>query len=406
MSVIWVVRIAAAALLMSPTTSMAADPAQVEQGRYLAVAGDCAACHTAPGGAAYAGGVSIQTPFGTLISPNITPDIKTGIGRMSDAQFLGDMHTGISSDGHLYPAFPYPYFTKVTDADVLAIYAWLKTLPPVRNKIKSNQLPFPFNIRASMRVWNSLNFTEGRFVPVAGKSDSWNRGAYLVEGLAHCGACHTAKTSLGGDERSRLLQGGVLDQWFAPNLTGDTHTGIGGWSVEQIALYLQSGHNDFAAATGPMAEVVSVSTSKLTDADRRAIATYLKDLPGQPNIASPSVDGAVMQLGAAVYDQQCAACHTGQGTGVDGLAPAFAHAPSVQASDPINLVRAVLLGAASVATDTAPTAPAMPAFGWKLSDQQIAAVLNYVRTSWGNAAAPLDAGQVHTLRERLRASAR
>ena len=403
MSALHAARIAAAALLI-PITSIAAEPTQVAQGRYLAIVGDCAACHTAPGGASYAGGVPIQTPFGTLISPNITPDIKTGIGWMSDAQFLGEMHTGVGRDRHLYPAFPYPYFTKVSDADVRAIHAWLKTLPPVSNQIKTNQLVFPLNIRASIGVWNALNFIEGRFVPVVGKSDTWNRGAYLVEGLAHCGACHTAKNILSGDERASPLQGGVLNQWFAPNLTGDTHTGIGGWSVAQIALYLQSGHNEFAAATGPMAEVVTDSTSQMTDADRQAIAIYLKDQPGQPNVTRPAVDGSVMALGAAVYDQQCAACHAGKGTGIDGLAPAFAHAPGIQASESINLVRAVLLGAASVATDTAPTGAAMPAFGWKLSDQQIAAVLSYIRISWGNAAAPVDAGQVHTLRDSLTAA--
>jgi len=396
-------RIAAAALLLIPVTSMAADTAQVEQGRYLGIVGDCAACHTAPGGAAFAGGLSIQTPFGTLISSNITPDRDTGIGGMSDAQFLSALHTGVGLAGHLYPAFPYPYFTKATDADVLAIHAWLNTLTPVSNEIKINQLPFPFSIRASMRVWNALNFTEGRFVPQAEKSEVWNRGAYLVEGLAHCGACHTAKNALGGDEQTSALQGGVLNQWLAPNLTGDTHLGIGDWSVAQIALYLQSGHNAFTAATGPMADVVTNSTSQMTEADRQAIATYLKDQPGQPVPYSPAPDAAVMQLGAMVYDQQCAACHTGHGTGIDGLAPAFAHAPSIQASDPINLVRAVLLGAASVATDTAPTAAAMPAFGWKLSDQQIAAVLSYIRASWGNKAAPLDAGKVQALRDSLSA---
>ena len=184
-------------------------------------------------------------------------------------------------------------------------------------------------------------------------------------------------------------------------MTGDTHTGIGAWSVEEITLYLHSGHNASTAATGPMAEVVRLSTSQMTDADRQAIAIYLKDQPGQPTVTPAAVAGPVMQLGAVVYDQQCAACHTDRGAGIDGLAPAFAHAPSIQASNPVNLVRAVLLGAASVATDTAPTGAAMPAFGWKLSDQQVAAVLSYIRTSWGNAAAPVDTSLVHGLRESL-----
>lgn len=399
-----VTRVAAALGLLSLASAASAEtatPAQIEQGRYLAVVGDCVACHTAPGGPPFAGGLAIQTPFGTLLSPNITPDRQTGIGALSDAQFLTEMHAGVAPYGHMYPAFPYPYFTKVTDADVLAIRAWLNTLAPVVNTVKPDQLPFPFRIRASMVAWNAINFTKGRFTPLADKSTVWNRGAYLVEGLGHCGACHTAKTWLGGDERATPLQGGVLSQWFAPNLTGDARRGIGSWTIGEIALYLQSGHNAFAAAAGPMAEVVTHSTSLMTDADRVAIATYLKDQPGQPPARIAAADGGVMQLGGVVYDQQCSSCHSSNGTGIDGLAPAFARAPDIDAPDPINLVRAVLNGAVSVATETAPTGPAMPAFDWKLSDQQIAAVITYVRSSWGNSASALDAAKVHSLRASL-----
>jgi mono/diheme cytochrome c family protein len=299
----------------------------VEQGRYLAILGDCSACHTAPGGAELAGGSPIETPFGKLVPPNITPDKATGIGNMTDAEFLKVFHEGIAPRGHLYPGFPYPYYTKVSDADVLAIRAWLNTLPAVSHAVTANQLPFPFDIRANMIAWNELYFTPGRFAPVAGKSEIWNRGAYIVEGLGHCGACHTAKTALGGDDDKKRLQGGVLDQWFAPNLTGDVRSGVGGWSIDEITLYLKSGHNAYAAATGPMAEVVSQSTSRMKDSDLLAIATYLKDQPGQPLPPVKAVDAATMQEGEAVFADHCTACHRPDGTGVDGLAPALAHRP-------------------------------------------------------------------------------
>jgi mono/diheme cytochrome c family protein len=379
------------------------DFALIARGRYLATAGDCISCHTAPGGKPYAGGHELETPFGTLIGPNLTPDRETGIGTWSDDQFVAALQEGTGPHGHLYPAMPYPYYTRITRDDALAIRAYLATLEPVHNPVVANQLPFPFNIRASMAAWNALFFTSGRFEPDASKSDEWNRGAYLVEGLGHCGACHTPKNMLGADRSSRALQGGLLQNWFSPSLKQDGRKGLGTWSVDDVVSYLKTGHNRMSSATGPMAEVVTNSTSQMTMADLRAIAVYLKDLPasGESPAAREAPDDRVMRAGKAAYIDQCAACHVSTGSGVAQLFPTLKGSPTVQSADPTSLIRVVLEGAQSVATDGAPTGPAMPAFGWKLSDDEIAAILTYVRNSWGNAAPSVSADDVKKLRGEL-----
>jgi mono/diheme cytochrome c family protein len=375
----------------------------IRRGKYLTTLGDCVACHTAPGGKPFAGGRAIATPFGALIAPNITPDGETGIGDWTDAQFTMAMQKGIGRGGeHLYPAMPYPYYTKAATEDILAIRAYLNTLESVRNAVKSNQLPFPFDIRASMLAWNMLFFTPGEFKPVAGKSEEWNRGAYLVDGLGHCGACHTAKNFLGGDKASKAYQGGILQGWYAPNITDDKRTGLGGWSVEDIAEYLKTGHNRIAAASGPMAEVVSDSMQWMTDADLKAIAVYLKDLPGQnQEVTAVSAQDRAVVAGQTIYVDNCSACHTPTGAGIPQLFPALANAPSIQSADATSLIRVVLQGTQSVATVAAPTAPAMPALGWKLSDEEVASVVTYIRNSWGNAAVSVSASDVHSARQVL-----
>jgi mono/diheme cytochrome c family protein len=298
---------------------------------------------------------------------------------------------------------PYTYYTKATREDVLAIRAYLETVDPVHNEVKVNQLPFPFNVRASMVGWNELYFKRGAFAPVAGRSDEWNRGAYLVEGLGHCGLCHTAKNAVGGDETTRALQGSALQGWYAPNLTGDLRTGLGSWSVEGVVAYLKTGHNNVSAATGPMSDVVVHSTSKMTDTDLRAIAVYLKGQPAPNGESQKPVSGEdrMMRAGEAIYLDNCAACHTSAGTGIPQLFPALKGSPSVQSADPASLIRVVLRGAQSVATNPAPTGPAMPALGWKLSDDEVAAVVTYIRNSWGNAASPVSAGNVESARRQL-----
>jgi mono/diheme cytochrome c family protein len=378
---------------------------EIERGRYLTILGDCAACHTMPGSEHdFAGGRPIETPFGKILAPNITPDRETGIGAWSDDEFVSALTQGTGRDGaHLYPAMPYTYLTRVTREDALAIRSYLSTVPAVPNAVISNQLPFPFNQRVSMVAWNALFFTPGIFRPVNGKSAEWNRGAYLAEGLMHCGMCHTPKNVLGGDKTAQRLQGYALQGWFAPDITPDNRRGIGGWSADDIVAYLKTGHNRTAAASGPMGEEVSLSSSRLTDADLHAIAVYLKDQPNRDHAdeATVAADDGVMKVGAAIYADECSACHTPKGTGIAELFPALAEAPSVQSTDPTSLIRVVLRGARSVATNEAPTGPAMPSFAWLLNDEQVASVTTYIRNAWGNASPAVTASQVAATREAL-----
>ena len=378
---------------------------RIERGRYLAVLGDCAGCHTAPGGAPFAGGLALQTPFGTLVAPNITPDPDTGIGNMTNDDFLATLHEGRGHNGkRLYPAMPYPAYTKMTDDDVLAMRAYFATIAPVKNHVVSNQLPFPLNIRVAMAFWNGLNFTSGRYQPNPQKSAAWNRGAYIVEGPAHCGTCHTPKTLLGGDKNNVALTGATLQGWFAPDITNDTRKGIGGWSTDDLVQYLKTGTNKWTLASGPMAEAVSHSTSQMNDEDILAIATYLKDSGEGVASAKPAAVAAstsVMRAGAAIYKDSCAACHRDSGEGDAHLFPRLAGSALVQSDDPTTLARVVLHGTRAVATAGAPTGPAMPAFDWRLDDAQVAAVLTYIRNNWGNAADAVSATAVANQRASL-----
>ena len=381
------------------------DFTKIERGRYLVTAADCAACHTAAGGAPFAGGRSIETPFGNVLAANITPDRETGIGAWSDAEFDAALRLGRGRRGSfLYPAMPFVYYTKLTKDDVGAIRSYLATVTPVRNAVVSNQLPFPFNIRASMAVWDALYFHAGDFEPDPHKSEAWNRGAYLVEGPGHCGACHTPKNWLGGDETAKSLRGYSIQGWFAPNITNGKRDGLGRWSTADLATYLKSGHNKFSAATGPMAEEVSLSTSQMTDADIDAIAIFLRGQSGgaeTKTISEPS--SSQMKAGEAIYQDACSACHGANGEGVPNLYPDLASAPSVRAADPPSLIRVVLRGARSVATEKEPTAPAMPAFAWQLSDAQVAAVLTYLRSRGSEKASPIEASSVRSARASLAA---
>lgn len=377
---------------------------QIQNGHYLATAADCFACHTQrDGGKPFAGGRPIETPFGNITSPNITPDSETGIGAWTDDQFVRAVREGVGRDGsRLYPAMPYTSYTKMSRDDVLAIRAYLKTIQPVHNAVRSNTLPFPFNIRAAMRVWDALYFTPGEFKADPKQSAVWNRGAFLVEGPGHCAACHTPKNFLGGDKTDTGLGGGKLQGWFAPDITGDTRQGLGSWSEAEIATYLKTGHNGVTAATGPMAEEVLDSTSKLNDADRMAMATYLKSVPSHSDQASPTPAGrSVMAAGQAIYHDECSACHGLEGKGTAQLFPALAHSSIARARDPSTAIRLVLRGVRSVATKDEPTAPGMPSFGWQLNDAQVAAVLTYIGNTWNNAAAPITADQVKQARKSL-----
>jgi len=374
----------------------------VEKGRYLARVGDCAACHTVAGGQPFAGGVPIVTPFGTLLGANITPDVDTGIGGWSFDDFQRVMSEGHApGNKRLYAAMPYTAYTKVTREDNRALWAYLQTVQPAKHAVDVNQLPFPFNQRESLIAWNWLNFEPGEFKANPAKSEQWNRGAYIVEGLGHCGSCHTPKTMTGGDEGSKFLAGGSLQGWMAPDITANAHSGIGAWTEADIVQYLKTGANRFDIASGPMAEEVEHSSQHWTDDDLKAVAVYLKD--GQAGTAPKPLAAtqSAMVNGQRVYADRCAACHVANGAGVSHLFPQLAQAPLVNNDDATSLIRVVLAGSRAGTTDAAPTGPAMPSFGWNLSDENVADVLTYVRNSWGNAAPAVSADEVKKARADL-----
>jgi mono/diheme cytochrome c family protein len=380
-------------------------PDQVASGKYLADAGDCMSCHTAPKGKPFAGGRGLETPFGTIYTPNITPDKDTGIGAWSQAQFARAMKEGVRADGsHLYPAFPYPYYTKATDQDIDAIYSYLRALEPINSKAPPNKLEGPLGNRFFAHSWEALFFRPGAFQPNAGKSKEWNRGAYLVEGLGHCGACHTPKNTFGADKESASFKGGQLEGWVAPNLTGDSMKGLRDWGNDDVVEYLKTGRNAFAQAGGPMGEVIANSTQLLTKEDLQAIAIYLKDLPGDASKPPvQNISAAVMKSGEAIYLDQCSACHKSNGEGVPQMFPALAGGGVSVQDDPTSIIHVILGGARTVPTDAKPTPSSMPAYSWKLNDAEIAAVASYVRNSWGNAAPVVLPSQVKTLRDKLSA---
>jgi mono/diheme cytochrome c family protein len=380
----------------------------VEKGRYLTTLGDCAACHTLPGKPAFSGGVVLDTPFGKLLGANITPDLVSGIGRWSFDDFQNAMSKGHGLDGkRLYGAMPFTAYTKVTVRDNQAIWAYLQTLDAASNPVETNQLPFPFNVRTSLIGWNLINFEQGEFKADPKKSEQWNRGAYLVEGLGHCGTCHTPKNLIGGDKNDQFLTGGNLQGWVAPNITADSHSGIGSWTEEDIIKYLKTGANRFDIASGPMAEEVEHSSQHWKDDDLMAVAVFLKDgalkdgaKPANPPKALAATDAA-MVAGKAIYSDRCSACHVGNGEGAANLFPKLAMAPLVNNDDASSLIRVVLTGSRAGATDAAPTAPAMPSLGGTLTDENVASVLTYVRNSWGNAAPVVSSADVKALREQL-----
>jgi mono/diheme cytochrome c family protein len=383
----------------SPFGAPGADAAQ--RGAYLARAGDCVSCHTAPGGQAFAGGYRIDTPFGALYAPNITPDDDTGIGRWSADDFWRALHHGVNRRGQdMYPAMPYTFYTKLSRDDSDAIYAWLRTVPAVRNAVDVNRLHFPFDQRWTMAAWRELYFSPGSFQPDPAKSAPWNRGAYLVEGAGHCSACHSPRNALGAIEQDKAFTGASIDGWFALNLTSALHTGLGAWSVQDIAGYLKTGSAPGrGTAFGPMALVVKNSTSRMSDADLQAIAVYLKDLPANSTLRNnqPVPDPARAE-GAALYLQYCGGCHQAAGRGMPNVFPPLAGNGAVVAADPADVLKVVLGGIAPQGRYVP-----MPAFAGVLSDMQIAQIANYVRSSWGNAAAPnATAAMVAALRKQGR----
>ena len=375
---------------------------QLRRGQALTIAGDCMSCHLRDGGQPFAGGLGLNTPFGVIYSANITSDLQSGIGAWTSDQFYRAMHDGIGGHGeNLYPAFPYPWFSRVSHTDDDAILAYLKTTPAVSYVQPANRLPFPLNIRFLVKGWNLLFFRPHDFQADPGQSAEWNHGADLVGGLGHCGGCHTPKNFLGADKSGRELQGGVLDNWVAPDLTANVRTGLGTWSVDDITEYLRTGRNQRAGAGGSMAEVVSYSTSLMTDQDRHSIAIYLKSQGASPAGPPRPADTAAMRRGAAIYSDACASCHLENGVGQPRFFPPLGHDAMLQQADPTGLEHLILAGGRVGPTSSRPSPLTMPSFAWKLTDGEVADVSTYVRNSWGNQASPVSADRVARMRKAL-----
>lgn len=381
---------------------------RIQRGQYLVRAADCAACHTDAGGKPFAGGKAIPTPFGKIFATNITPDKETGIGNWSADNFYRAMHDGITREGeHLYPAMPYPWYTRLTRDDVDAIKAYLDTQEPVHNEVRRPELPWPLSWRGGMTVWNDMFFKPGEYKANPNKSAQWNRGAYLVEGAGHCGACHTPKNRLGAVKTGDRLAGGDAgEHWYASDLTKDLRDGLGNWSVNDIAEYLKTGATKTIAAAGPMAEVIKDSTQYLSDGDLHAIAVYLKDAPppkheDKEDRRAGNVDSRRMMTGAALYQDHCAACHMENGEGQANVFPSLKSNASVQSAKPDTLVHLVLQGGRKAGTPARPVEFGMPAFESKLDDKQVADLVTYVRNAWGNRAAAVGADAVKKMRKDL-----
>jgi mono/diheme cytochrome c family protein len=391
-------------LLATTASATAQSPPypQIERGRYLATVGDCVACHTAPDGVDFAGGLGMKTPFGTIYSANLTPDPKTGLGGWTADDLWKALHDGHDRTGsNLYPAMPYAWTSLATRADSDDIFAFLQTLAPVERTRPANDLIPPLGLRFSIDGWNALFFRPGTFKPDPSHNAEWNRGAYLVTGLGHCGACHTKLDMLGAPESSRALEGNTLDGWYAPDITNAAATGLGGWQRADITAYLQTGRNARAIAAGPMAEVVMRSTQFMTPDDLGAIAAYLKSQPGAAAPAAPAVDSKLHSAGQAIYADNCAGCHGAQGKGEAELIPSLSGNGVVMGREPSGILHVILQGAVANHTRQAPTDPGMPAFSWKLGDAQIAAVASYIRSSWGNQASAVAPSAVGDMRHRL-----
>jgi len=381
----------------------------IEKGEYLARAGDCIACHTVPGQQMFGGGRAMETPFGTLYTPNISSDKETGIGKWNADQFYRMLHEGRSYNGMLlYPAMPFAAYTKVTRADSDAIFAFLMATPPVHKPNRPHELRFPYDQRSLLLGWRTLYFRPGQFQPDPTQSVEWNRGAYLVEGLGHCSMCHSTINALGGTQESKVFQGGLIpmQNWYAPSLTSNREAGLGDWSIEDIVALLRTGVSPRGAVYGPMAEVVNDSLQYLSDDDVRAMAVYLKSLPGHANEVDNSPPSKyvaeqaqrLMPLGKKIYEAQCAECHAIDGRGKPPNFPPLAGNPSIQMHSAVNPIRMVLNGGYPPGTKLNPQPYGMPPFAQLLSDEEVAAVVTYIRGAWGNYGTPVSDREVNALR--------
>ncbi len=384
-------------------------------GEYVARAGDCVACHSVPGGKAFAGGLKMGSPLGNIYSTNITPDPATGIGGYTLAEFARAVRQGVAKDGHrLYPAMPYPSYAKLTDADVAALYDFfMKQVPPVHQENLRNEIPLLLSFRWPLAIWNLVFTRSGSYVAKSDHDAEWNRGAYLVQGLGHCGACHTPRgfawqEKALDDNTSGYLSGALLDAWYAPNLRGEVRTGLGGWSKDDAADFLKYGHNRGETAFGSMVDVVNNSTPYLSDGDINAIAVYLKSLPAISKQQAVAYDdtttaalrsGRAPQPGATIYTGTCVNCHGFDGKGFGPYSPALAANPVVLDNDPSSLINLVLNGSNPLVVEGIPDPYRMPQFRQQYSDQEIADVVTLIRNGWGNQAPAVTAAEVAKLRK-------
>lgn len=409
-------------LTFATSAAWANDAALIARGDYLARAADCAGCHTAPqGGAPMAGGLGMASPFGVIVSSNITPDQTHGIGRYSYDDFARTLRTGVAPGGkHLYPAMPYPSYSKIDDADMHALYAYfMHGVQPVAKSAPSTRLPFPFNQRWALVFWNFAFAPNGVYKRRDDHDAQWNRGAYLVQSLGHCGACHTPRgpayeERAYTDASSEYLTGGTNDHWFAPNLTGDPGSGLGRIDENQIARFLKTGHGGGLVTFGSMVQVVEDSMQYVSDADAQAIAHYLKGLPAQQRSASyaprslaayqtadATRTGNVERPGAGIYLSNCAKCHGAQGEGQAQKYPMLAGNPAVLAKDTTSLVRLLVEGGNSPDTLHGPPRQKMNAFAGTLTDAEMAQVMTFIRTTWGNNAGPVTVRDVRSVRKAI-----
>ncbi|AUZ44064.1 cytochrome c [Pseudomonas orientalis] len=404
--------------LLSSCSVCAAETDLIKQGEYLARAGDCVACHTAKGGKPFAGGLPMETPIGVIYSTNITPD-KTGLGDYSFEDFDKAVRHGVAKSGStLYPAMPYPSYARVSDSDMQALYAYfMKGVEPVAQENKDSDIPWPLSMRWPLAAWRWMFAPSVEEHQVQTTADPVvSRGAYLVEGLGHCGACHTPRAltmqekALSAADGSAFLSGSApLEGWIAKSLRGDHKDGLGSWSEEQLVQFLKTGRSDRSAVFGGMSDVVVHSMQYMSQDDLTAIARYLKSLPAvdpkdQPHqydqqVAQALWKGDDSKPGASVYIDNCAACHRTDGHGYTRVFPALAGNPVLQTADATSLINIVLNGGTLPATHAAPSTFTMPAFAWRLSDQEVADVVSFIRGSWGNQGAPVSASDVADLRK-------
>ncbi len=392
----------------TPSSAIAAaGQSDIELGLYLSKAGNCMSCHTRANGEPFAGGVSFKTPFGIIYSTNITPDPETGIGAWTLDDFTRALREGKGPDGkHLYPVFPYTSFTMASDAEVAALFAYFQSLPPVKYSPPDNDLGFPYSQRWALGMWKALYFDEGRFEPDPGQSAEWNRGAYLVRGMAHCGMCHTPRNFLGAQKDGLELTGasytdeidGKVLTWSATNLTSAA-SGLGSWTVDELVSYLKKGVSSRAGVFGPMNEVVVDGTRHLEEQDLRAMAVYLKSLPAKGEKRGSVPKEETLRKGSLLYDIHCGTCHLPTGLGSDTTGPPLVGSSVTLANDPASLINITLHG--PQLPHTAPSAEwqarewqPMESYGHLMNDEEIAALLSFVRNAWGNEAGEVKPPQV------------